>query len=198
MNVIKQVIQGSWYYCWGHFFVLLFYDKRYLKGRWFAGKMKGLCSPGWRWVVHDGWQRLFSSKNKGARFPINNDSTVLCPENIEFDPDDLNNFQGCGNYFQALGKIVLGKGTYIAPNVGIITSNHNIDNLDEHDEPKSVVIGKRCWIGMNSVILPGVVLGDNTVVGAGAVVTKSFPEGNQVIAGNPAKVLRKRNAKEKK
>lgn len=44
---------------------------------------------------------------------------------------------------------------------------------------------------MNSTVLPGVVLGDHTVVGAGSVVTKSFPEGWQVIAGNPAKVIHK-------
>ena len=44
---------------------------------------------------------------------------------------------------------------------------------------------------MNSVILPGVVLGEHTVVGAGSIVTKSFPEGYCVIAGNPAKIIRK-------
>ena len=43
---------------------------------------------------------------------------------------------------------------------------------------------------MNSMILPGVVLGDRTIVGAGSVVTKYFPEGNCVIAGNPAKVIK--------
>ena len=46
------------------------------------------------------------------------------------------------------------------------------------------------WIGMNSVILPGVTLGPGTVVGAGSVVTHSFPEGHCVIAGVPAKLIR--------
>jgi acetyltransferase-like isoleucine patch superfamily enzyme len=55
---------------------------------------------------------------------------------------------------------------------------------------KDVIIGKKCWIGMNSVILPGVCLGDHTIVGAGSVVTKSFPDGNCIIAGNPARIIR--------
>lgn len=52
-----------------------------------------------------------------------------------------------------------------------------------------IKIGNDCFIGIRSIILPGVTLGDQTIVGAGSVVTKSFPEGHVVIAGNPAKVL---------
>lgn len=55
---------------------------------------------------------------------------------------------------------------------------------------KKVVIGDKTWIGMNCLILPGVVLGPNTVVGGGSVVTKSFPLGHCVIAGNPAKLIK--------
>ena len=95
-----------------------------------------------------------------------------------------------GSYFQAFGRIVIGKGTYIAQNVGIITANHNLQNLDLQAEAKPVGIGEKCWIGMNSVILPGVELGPHTIVGAGSVVTKSFVDGHCVIAGNPAKVIR--------
>jgi len=50
---------------------------------------------------------------------------------------------------------------------------------------------------MNSVILPGIILGDHTIVGAGSVVTRSFPEGKIVIAGNPARLLKKIEIPEK-
>ena len=94
------------------------------------------------------------------------------PENIKFHPDDLNNFQSPGIYLQNFSaKIVLGRGTYIAPNVGLITANHRALDLDSHEPGRDIVIGERCWIGMGAVILPGVHLGDRTIVAAGAVVT---------------------------
>ena len=74
--------------------------------------------------------------------------------------------------------------------MGIITSNHDINDLNSHSKPKDVWIGKRCWIGMNSIILPGVTLGDDTIIGAGSVVTKSFKDGKVIIAGSPAKVIK--------
>lgn len=183
-------IKGCWYYLWGHLFGAFLYDKRFLKGRWFSGKMKGLCSQGWRWVVHDAMGRIFLRNNRQSRFPISQLSIAVRPENIIFHPDDLNNFQSFGQYYQALDKIIIGRGTYIAPNVGLITSNHDPHNLDVHLAPKPIKIGKKCWIGMNSVILPGITLGDKTIVGAGSVVTKSFKEGHCIIAGNPAKKIK--------
>lgn len=70
----------------------------------------------------------------------------------------------------------------------------NNGNHDLYDNRKHVVkdvcIGKYCWIGMNSIILPGTSLGDYTIVAAGSVVTKSFTSGYCVIGGNPAKVLK--------
>ena len=50
-------------------------------------------------------------------------------------------------------------------------------------------IGDRCWIGANSIILPGVTIGNNVVIGAGSVVTKDIPD-NVVAVGSPAKIIR--------
>lgn len=183
-------IKGIFYYLLGHVFAFILYDKKYIDGKWFEGKLNGLCATGWKWVVQDGVSRFFGGNNKDAHFPVNQRCIVICPNNIEFDANDLNNFHSFGIYYQAIGKIKIGKGTYIGPNVGLITANHDIKNLDNHSEAKPIVIGAKCWIGMNSVVLPGVKLGDGTIVGAGAVVTKSFPEGHCIIAGNPARIIR--------
>ena len=56
---------------------------------------------------------------------------------------------------------------------------------------KPIKIGDYCWLGMNTLVMSGVELGPSTIVGGGSIVTKSFPEGYCVIAGNPAKVIRK-------
>ncbi len=163
-----------------------FYQKKYLKNQWF----QGICAPGWRWAATDIIHRIFTTKHMRIPWPVS--PYIDCGRNIEFDPEDVNCFNGAGNYYQTFdAKIVLGKGCWIAKNVGIITSNHDLYDLNEHQPGKDVVLGERCWVGMNSVILPGVTLGDHTIVGAGSVVTKSFPDGNCVIAGNPARILRR-------
>lgn len=92
-----------------------------------------------------------------------------------------------------VAQVNIGDNCFIAPQVGIYTATHPIDPIERAkgiESAKPVNIGHNCWIGGNAVINPGVSLGDNVVVGAGAVVTKSFGD-NVVIAGNPAKVIKK-------
>lgn len=162
-----------------------FYQSKYLKGKCF----NGICAIGWRVAANDLLHRIFFLKHLGIPWPVS--PYIDCSKNIEFDIDDVNNFWGSGNYYQTFdAKIVIGKGCWIAKNVGIITSNHDLYNPSEHQPGEDVVLGEHCWVGMNSVILPGVTLGPHTVVGAGSVVTKSFPEGYVIIGGNPAKVIR--------
>jgi capsular polysaccharide synthesis enzyme len=188
--IIKNVLKAFLYYCKGNVLAHRYYDRRYLCGRWFESKYGRLGARGWEWVVNCAESGKKMKNIRQAPWPVNARTTIVHPSNIKFHVDDINIFQSPGCYFQAHAEIVIGKGSWIAPNVGLITSNHNVYDLNSHDEPKSIVLGDECWIGMNSMILPGVVLGNRTIVGAGSVVTKSFPEGNCIIAGNPAKRIR--------
>jgi len=175
-----------------HVAVSLFFDRKYLSGRYFSNSFGGYV-----WAFRAIWARNILRLAQPMPWPVALGCTISDPRNLEFDPDDLNNFQTTGTYFQCRdAKIVIGKGTYIAPNVGLITSNHDISNPELHVAGQDIVLGVGCWIGMNSVILPGVHLGDGTVVAAGSVVTKSFPSGSVVLAGSPARVLKRiyRNA----
>jgi hypothetical protein len=166
-------------------FYSVIYDKKYLKGKYFDSS-----HTGWQWAWRSLiWQKGFGY-NREVPWPVSPFMTVYNCQNIIFDPDDLHNFQENGSVFSAAAKIMIGKGTFIGPNVGLITHKRVVENPSELGEPKEIIIGKHCWIGMNSVILPGIILGDHTVVGAGAIVTKSFPEGYVVIGGNPANVIR--------
>ena len=127
--------------------------------------------------------------NKNVYWPVHFTSIVTGYKNINAGIDTSPGYMpGC--YIQGIGEIHIGDYTQISANVGIITANHNLNDTREHTV-KCVEIGKYCWIGMNATVLPGVVLGDHTIVGAGSVVTKSFPEGYCVVAGNPAKLIKK-------
>ena len=113
--------------------------------------------------------------NKGAYWPVHSNSQVYDAKNIKVGVDAYPGImKGC--YIQGKGGIVIGDFTQIAPNVIIVSANHNLHDLRKH-VPQKVLIGKYCWLGGGSKIMPGVSLGDFTIVGAGAGVTKSFSEG---------------------
>ncbi|MBZ9674725.1 DapH/DapD/GlmU-related protein [Mesorhizobium sp. ES1-1] len=166
----------------------VFFRREYLSGRWFDGS----SYSGIKWALKAIWQRNILRIAKPAPWPIGLTTYISSFNNVVFHIDDLNNFQSPGVYMQNFGGLIfIGRGTYIGPNVGIITANHDIRNLDVHLSAKNVVIGDRCWLGMNSVILPGVTLLPQTIVAAGSIVTKSFDEGKIVVAGNPAKIVKR-------
>ncbi|MBX7246238.1 MAG: acyltransferase [Candidatus Sumerlaeaceae bacterium] len=127
--------------------------------------------------------------NTRVPWPVHFTSRVVAPEKIRLGratyPGDM---PGC--YIQGNNGIEVGDYAIFGPNVGIISANHDPANLDQHLPAEPIRIGRHCWVGMNAVILPGVQLGDHTHVGAGSVVTHSFPEGHCVIAGNPARLIR--------
>ncbi len=137
------------------------------------------------WLVH---KILNIGNNKEAYWPVHYTSTIVNPKNIYAGIDTCPGLmKGC--YIQGKGKIYIGDYTQIASNVIIVSANHDMYDTRIHIE-KTVNIGKYCWLGAGSMIMPGVILGDFTIVGAGSVVTKSFPNGHCVIAGNPAKIIK--------
>ena len=88
--------------------------------------------------------------------------------------------------------IYVGDHSMFGPHVTIATAGHPVlpalrEQGLQYNMP--VHIGRNCWIGAGALILPGVTIGDNTVIGAGSVVTKDIP-GNVVAVGNPCRVLR--------
>lgn len=95
-----------------------------------------------------------------------------------------------GGYFQGGGKIYIGNYVQFGPNVSLVSSNHDLYDHYKVVDGSPIIIEDYCWVGMNSVITAGVTLGPRTVVGAGSIVTKSFPEGYCVIAGIPAKKIK--------
>lgn len=91
--------------------------------------------------------------------------------------------------------IYIGDYTMIGPNVVIATAGHPIlPELREqgYQYNMPVHIGKNCWLGAGVIIVPGITIGDNVVIGAGSVVTKDIPS-NVIAVGNPCKVLREVN-----
>ena len=92
--------------------------------------------------------------------------------------------------FQDQGGIWIGEGSLIGHNVVFATLNHDMNPMKRQIcIPKSIELGKNVWVGSNSTILPGVKIGDNAVVAAGAVVNKDV-EANSIVGGVPAKFIK--------
>ena len=89
-------------------------------------------------------------------------------------------------------KVIIGKNVRIAPNVGIYTVNHvkAPTKKEGYEFAKTIAIEDNVWIGGNSAILPGVTIGENSIIGAGSVVNKDIPK-NVIAVGKPCKVIKK-------
>lgn len=135
-------------------------------------------------------QRVFGI-NKNAYWPVHWTSSVSNPENISIGICTQPGLSpGC--YIQGHGKIAFGQCVLIGPNVGVISANHSVvdTSLTIRSE---VTIADYCWIGFGAVILPGVSLGQHTVVAANSVVVAGKYPPYCVLAGNPAKVVKNLN-----
>lgn len=135
------------------------------------------------------WQKMLRI-NSRVPWPVHFTSKIVAPQNIRtaavFRPLGM----AVGNYIDARNGIVVEENVHVGPQVAIISCNHNLNNFDQYTPQGPVVLHKNCWLATGCKILAGVELGEHTVVGAGAVVTHSFTEGNRLIAGNPARIVK--------
>ena len=132
------------------------------------------------------WKQVCPRFSKNRYFPYDKRSTV-CGNILVGKNCKVTQRGGC--YIQGWGRIFIGDYVEITQNCIIISRNHLLTDQSEHID-KETIIGDHCWIASNSLIMGGVVLGPRTVVAAGSVVTKSFPEGYCLIGGNPAKLIK--------
>jgi len=139
--------------------------------------------------------RRILRQNAGVPWAVHHTSTIHSPDKITCGkgvyPGD-----SPGVYINAMNGFSIGDYSNIGPNVGIISANHDVVDNAQHVGGNPIAIGRFCWMGMGCVILPNVVLGDFTIVGAGSIVTKSFAEGYCVLAGNPARIIKNLNKDE--
>ncbi|MCX6207131.1 MAG: sugar O-acetyltransferase [Bacteroidetes bacterium] len=92
--------------------------------------------------------------------------------------------------FLDMGGITVGDNVLIGPKVNLVSENHPIDPTQRKSLiGKPIVIKNNAWIGASATILPGITVGENSIVAAGSIVTKDVPD-NCIVAGNPAKQIK--------
>lgn len=133
-------------------------------------------------------QKIFML-NRSVPWPVHWTSRVMVPKKISRGSRCPGLSHGC--HIDGRNGIVFGDNVWVGPRVSIISMNHDANDYHQYLSSPPVKIGDNCWLGANSVILPGVEIGNHTVVAAGSVVTKSFSDSDQMIAGVPAKVVKR-------
>lgn len=118
-----------------------------------------------------------------------------------FNPEvRIGNNSGIGVNCELNGNVTIGNNVLMGPEVVFYTQNHEFSDIQKtiieqgYKEERPIIIEDDCWIGRRAIILPGVRIAKGTIIGAGAIVTKSFPQ-YSIIAGNPAKIIGKRGEK---
>jgi acetyltransferase-like isoleucine patch superfamily enzyme len=104
-------------------------------------------------------------------------------------------YVGYNNWVGGKGNITIGENFISGMNVVIISSNHDYENIvvpyhSGFEIADDIVIGQNVWVGANSVILPGTSVGSGSVIAAGSIVSRNFPD-NVLVAGAPAEIVKK-------
>ncbi len=155
-------------------------------------------------------KKLFRAYNKTTEEDMEERARIMrelfrkVGENVFIEPDFLcemgnnitfgdNVFLNFGCIIFDMGEVEIGDHVMFGPRVGIYTTNHAYDPVERVANvviSKPVKVGNRVWVAADVKILPGVTIGDDTIIGAGSVVTHDIPSG-VIAAGNPCRVIRK-------
>ncbi len=155
-------------------------------------------------------KRLFRAYNKTTETDTEEREKIKAElfrrvgKNVIIEPDFIcemgnnisigdNVFMNFGCIIFDMGEVTIGNNVMFGPRVGIYTTNHAFDPVERVANivmSKPVHIGNRVWIAADVKIVQGVTIGDNSIIGAGSVVTHDIPSG-VIAAGNPCRVLRK-------
>jgi len=159
-------------------------------------------TPGLR-TVYESWETaspillrmLFMQKvlgfNRHVPWPVHFTSKVSGWDYIKIGVEVSPGYMGgCYVFAKEDSPISIGDYTIVSANVCIAGYNHDIYDYTQFPSKGGVLIGRYCWLSMNSSVMPGVTLGDHTIVAAGAVVTESFPEGYCILGGVPARKIK--------
>ena len=154
-------------------------------------------------------RRLVREFNNSIETEIDTRTTILkelfgsTGENIFIEPnfrcDYGSNIHVGDNFFANFDctildvcEVKIGKNCFMAPGVQVYTATHPLNPTERYsglEYGKPVTIGDNCWFGGSSIVVPGVTIGNNVVIAAGAVVTKDVPN-NVVVGGNPAQIIK--------
>lgn len=147
------------------------------KTRWARSIRRAICRP----IFDSCGQKI--NVERGARFAMGGGI-------------QLGSGSGIGVNCRIHGPLEIGDNVMMGPEVVILTHTHNINRTDipmghQGSRIAKVTIGNDVWIGMRSIIMPGITIGHGAVIGAGAVVTKDVPD-YAIVGGVPAKILKYR------
>ncbi|MBN4062202.1 MAG: hypothetical protein COA57_16140 [Flavobacteriales bacterium] len=155
--------------------------------RWFYPKAKGVPTL---YLLYQFPPQKILRINGSVPWPVHYTSRVLYHKNIKVGNRSApGNNSGC--YIQGRNGIEIGHNLRMGPNVGLISANHDLNNYDRWVKSEPIRIGDNVWVGMNSVVMPGIKIGHNVVIGADSVVNKDIPS-NSIAAGNPCEIIKEK------
>jgi acetyltransferase-like isoleucine patch superfamily enzyme len=155
--------------------------------RWFYPRAKGIELA---YLLYFFFPQKILRINGSVPWPVHFTSRVLFHKNIQVGHRSSPG-SNAGCYIQGKNGIQIGHNCRFGPNIGLISANHDPQDYDRWLKADPIVIGSNVWLGMNTVVMPGVKIGDNVIVGSNSTVTKDLPS-HCIAAGSPCKVIREK------